>query len=327
MADKSPYLLCAYIIAYTLSILGNSLVCYMILKYPNIRNTTNLLLCSLAVTDLLSSISGSIVLLFQYKAIEHPTGFSGDVMCRALTSGTITYIAIQISEITLMVLAVDRYFSVCFPLASKFRIKRQHLKYVVATIWLVGVATYSQYIVVTRGDKGLPCYDDYPSEEAGIAIALVDFSMYCAIPLLIFIFCYSSIVIAIWRPKMTQTSEMNVERRKRQVKTTRILLTVTFFFCVCVVPLYISLLTEVISTNSFELSYTVYLFLLHLHATVNPFIYIFQSSQFRAAFRTLLRRHAVAPASENSTDNARQASSGRVRSIKTIEVQGASEQN
>ena len=279
------FLLAAYIIVYGFSIIGNSLVCYVIVRYPRIRNTTNLLLLSLALADLLSSTSGCIVLSFQYKYRSnsnftgnenvHPTGAEGDALCRALTSGTISYIAIQISELTLMVIAVDRYFSICFPLKSKLRIKKHQLKYIVPTLWIFGTVTYSQYIVVTiSGEKGLPCEDNYPSDTTGKIIATVDFTMYCAIPLLIFTFCYCSILKAIWRPKISDALDRTCRRRKTQLKTTRILFTVTFFFCICVVPNYMDLLVQVYSAHAYELEYSVWLFLLHMHAAVTDLKHI-----------------------------------------------------
>ena len=295
-------LLIGYSVIYTLGILGNGLVCYVIKKYQSMRNVTNFLLLNLAMSDFLSSFTGCLVLLFQYKVISHPTGRLGDIFCKFLTSGTISYVSIQISELTLCVIAIDRYFAICHPLKSKYRLKKEYLKVLLPSLWLFGIATYSQYIAVTRGNHGLPCYDGYPSEAAGITIAVVDFTMYCAIPLLVFLFSYLSIGVAIWKPKIIDVAmTANNGRRRRQVKTTRILISVTILFCICVVPSYVHLLYQVITSNKFTLKYNFYLFLLHMHSSVNPFIYILRSEQFQRAFRNIYRwRNHLTVVSDNS---------------------------
>uniref|UniRef100_A0A915CPU9 G-protein coupled receptors family 1 profile domain-containing protein n=1 Tax=Ditylenchus dipsaci TaxID=166011 RepID=A0A915CPU9_9BILA len=104
---KTVFLL-SYLTVFLTSISGNSLVVYVVLTSKNMQTVTNIFITNLAAADLLVCIT-SLWLTPVYTYIGH--WIWGDWLCYGLPlfQGT----SIFISTLTLMSIALDRYFVIC----------------------------------------------------------------------------------------------------------------------------------------------------------------------------------------------------------------------
>ena len=125
-----------YISIAVVAVVGNVLVCFAILSNRSLRRKpTNLLLLSLAVSDLLTA---AIAMPFDIESLFRQGGWKhGAVMCVAFL--TVYLITVPTSILTLLAISVDRYQSLRDPLSrfrrAQFMTQRKALL-VIGLIWL-----------------------------------------------------------------------------------------------------------------------------------------------------------------------------------------------
>ena len=125
-----------YISIAVVAVVGNLLVCFAILTNRSLRRKpTNLLLLSLAVSDLLTA---AIAMPFDIESLFRQGGWKhGAVMCVAFL--TVYLITVPTSILTLLAISVDRYQSLRDPLSrfrrAQFMTQRKALL-VIGLIWL-----------------------------------------------------------------------------------------------------------------------------------------------------------------------------------------------
>ena len=62
------------------------------------------------------------------KAFTHPEGAAGSEVCRMLTSGNFAWVGAASSSITLVAVAVERYYAVMGPLGSNGKLTKRRVK-------------------------------------------------------------------------------------------------------------------------------------------------------------------------------------------------------
>ena len=62
------------------------------------------------------------------QTFTHPDGAAGKALCRLLTGGTLGWLGGASSAFTLVVIAVERYFAVMYPLGNKGRLTKRKLQ-------------------------------------------------------------------------------------------------------------------------------------------------------------------------------------------------------
>ena len=114
-----------------LSLLGNTAVILCVYKVPSMRTFTNILVCNAAFADLLITLVPN---LHEVIDIVYYRGdwILGGFMCSFLYM--CIYLSVSATVLTLIVITIDRYFSVIVPY-KKF-MKLSDLPRVVALIWL-----------------------------------------------------------------------------------------------------------------------------------------------------------------------------------------------
>ena len=87
----------------------------------------NYLLVNLAVADILYAgfIAPDVLLSL---TSTHPEGMVGTVLCKLLTGGQVAWIAAASSIVTLVAIAVERYYAVVYPLGNKGQLTERTLK-------------------------------------------------------------------------------------------------------------------------------------------------------------------------------------------------------
>ena len=137
--SEDSFLNGGFIIAFTISVLinlfGNILVCFVVLKFRDMRVPMNYLLVNLAVSDMMVGFFMSPRFVFS-RALNHPRGTLGDYFCKILTGDSFAWTGALASDVTLVCIAVERYLSIRFPYSNKKRLTTRKLKYVIPLCWV-----------------------------------------------------------------------------------------------------------------------------------------------------------------------------------------------
>ncbi|XP_044154542.1 melanopsin [Bufo gargarizans] len=196
--DHVHYTIGAVILAVGITgTLGNLLVIYAFCRSRSLRSPANIFIINLAITDFCMSITQAPVF---FAASLHKRWIFGEKGCELYAfCGALFGIT---SMITLMVIAVDRYFVITRPLASIGMMSKKRAVLILLGVWLYSLAWslppffgWSAYV-----PEGLltSCTWDYVTFTPSVrAYTMLLFCFVFFIPLFVIIYCYIFIFKAI----------------------------------------------------------------------------------------------------------------------------------
>ncbi|KAL7056700.1 hypothetical protein AAHC03_020571 [Spirometra sp. Aus1] len=184
-----------YAAMFIAGLIGNFAVLLIVLRNRHMRSVTNIFICNLSVADLLATIFVEPLTLLQNIFIEWRWG---DTTCWCVPY--LQGISVCASSLTLLVIALDRYLAICFPMRKLIR--RTLAKKLIVVIWIISAILFIPWAVhykVTVSEGVNVCHELWPSETAErfFFLGIVTILVYTA-PLLIMAFCYISIILKIW---------------------------------------------------------------------------------------------------------------------------------
>lgn len=300
-------------VLFLVSVIGNALVCIVIIKRKDMRGVTNLLLFNMALSDLLSTVF--FVPWAIAKEISPISWPLGDFMCRA--PPVIASVSVSVSVYSMLALAVERYQAVVSPFnfrASRDSHRRAFL--LMIGIWLVGCAIATPQAVVITTLEIPPvtyCLEDWSGsggEEGSRAYIVVIFVVLFAIPLVVICGSYSVIMRKLWQPdnfmaaqsksqdtrfeEQGSPNKLKIHGANMKRKTTYMLITVIVVFMICMLPFQILVLVahfrlDLVLSEAFSISAKVAVVLATCSMASNPFIYSFFSEKFRRAFADVFK--------------------------------------
>ncbi len=91
------------------------------------RTPMNYLLVNLAIADILYA-AFIVPDVFLSLTSTHPDGMIGTVLCKLVTGGTVAWIGAISSVVTLVAIAIERYYAVVYPLGNKGKLTKGKLK-------------------------------------------------------------------------------------------------------------------------------------------------------------------------------------------------------
>lgn len=233
---KSPSEMIGKIIVNALLLLastsGNIAVIVILMKNKRFNVPTNeLYIISLAFADL-------IVALF-YIPVNVLTDYFkglwllGPVGCKLLNYIRLT--AITNVELTLVAIAVDRYFAICRPLWHNKSADRT--RKVIIGLWLLSALLMSPYLYILRettftflDDKLTAhfCLRNYGSYTFKIIVVVFQFTALYIIPLSIVIISYGKVALRI---RASITTSRNIMRKKQRAVICVVVITLVFIVC------------------------------------------------------------------------------------------------
>ena len=82
---------------------------------------------NLAVADILFAafIAPSVILRLK---LNHPGGVTGTILCKFLTGGNVAWVGGIASVVTLVAIAIERFYAVMHPLDSSGKLTKRKLK-------------------------------------------------------------------------------------------------------------------------------------------------------------------------------------------------------
>jgi hypothetical protein len=87
----------------------------------------NYILVNLAIADMMVALFMAPRHIF-LRAFTHPSGETGDYLCKFLTGGNFMWVGGAASSFCLVAIAVERYYAIVYPHLEKGRITRKKLK-------------------------------------------------------------------------------------------------------------------------------------------------------------------------------------------------------
>ncbi|XP_039672959.1 trace amine-associated receptor 13c-like [Perca fluviatilis] len=291
-----------HIFLYSISLLTvalNLLVIISVSHFRQLHTPTNILLLSLAVSDLLV---GLVVMLGEILQ-KTSCWFLGDLVCTLYTYVTVI---IPVSSVGDMVLiSVDRYVAICDPLHYSIRITVNRVKLCVCLCWLCSVS-YSFLFVkdeLTQPGRYKSCHG-----ECVLVIdyftGVIDVVLCFIVPVTVIIALYLRVfVVAVSQARamrshitaVTLQHLVTPKAKKSELKAARTLGVLVVVFLLCFCPYYSVSLAGDSFVNASSASYV--LFVCQFNSCLNPVIYAFFYPWFRKAFKLIVTLQILQPGS------------------------------
>nr|XP_057913882.1 growth hormone secretagogue receptor a [Doryrhamphus excisus] len=289
---------------------GNVMTILVVSRYRDMRTTTNLYLCSMAVSDLLIFLCMPLDL---YRMWRYRPWRLGDALCKLFqfVSESSTYSTI----LSITALSVERYVAICFPLRAKALVTKRRVRGLILLLWgvallsagpvfvMVGVErddVYGLDVNHTRAalDRRFPgdtreCKMTRYAVESGLMGAMVWLSsMFFFAPVFCLTVLYSLIGRRLWqRHHQTNISSSVAHRDRSHRQTIKMLVVVVLAFVLCWLPFHVCRYLQFRSLNApspllsalSEHCSFVSVVLFYLSAAINPILYNTMSWKYRGA--------------------------------------------
>ncbi|NXH11296.1 NMUR2 protein, partial [Bucco capensis] len=291
-----------YTLIFVVGVVGNSLVCLVILKHQNMKTPTNYYLFSLAISDLLVLLFGMPLEVYEMWS-NYPFLF-GPVGCYLKTALFETVCFASILSVTTV--SVERYIAILHPFRAKLESTRKRALRTIVVLWLLSVLfalpnTGIHGIVLQYFPNGTlvpgsaTCTVVMPMWIYNCIVQITSLLFY-VLPMGVISVLYYLMGLRLKGDKSLEVEEMtvNVQRPSRK-SVTKMLSVLVMVFAICWAPFHVDRLffsfvvewTEPLA-NVFNLIHVVSGVFFYLSSAVNPIIYNLLSQRFRMAFLSVI---------------------------------------
>lgn len=278
------------------AVTGNFLLIFIIIKRRETRTLTGFLFVNMAVADLIVAFFVlPATMSTPFTGSKWLTGLFGDISCKGVYF--VFHVTIAASILSLMVMAIDRYLAVLFPLQNFTTFRRPKLLTLV--IWLVSVIVMVPAAVLWTVDRQGICLAEFAvfgtDETQGMrGFYLYLFLLLYVTPLSVISVLYGLVCLKLCRRKMPGlvTSETERLRGATKRKVVRTLIIITAVFAVCWLPTQAyhlifgfhfrlhTQLPQIVMYMCFWLG--------HTNSAFNPWLYMLLTDKFRRALRDFI---------------------------------------
>lgn len=290
-----------YSLIIVLSLAGNSAIGVIFYKTPSLRKAINYLIINMAMSDLISPFITVPWLLVRFytSPVDHWLigGPLGQALCKLIVY--VQAVSYGVSCQSLVLIAVDRFVSVVFPLRSTV-ISRKLFPFVITATWIIALAFYSPWLnsakVVEEKRRSI-CSAMKISDQIKswqIAEAITNYVI-IIITIVLLVILYSIIVIKLKQQARPGEQSNNAEKKraKRNRKVLRMACAIVLAFSLCCVPMltigFMSLFPKIMSSCGFPIFVDIAIFMYHVNCAVNPIICLISSSNYRQNLKRLLK--------------------------------------
>ena len=291
-----------YCLIITVSLVANSFIVMIVYKTPNLRKPINFFIANMASSDLLFPMSWIPMRLSDLHTNSFLIGGKlGQALCKLFPF--FGHVSIVVSIQNLILIAVDRFGAVVFPLRSPL-IRSKLCPFFILATWIVAVAFDSPYLFtleLVEYPEGTGCYIEWEKvfgESSSFAsFLLAYFILFIYIPVLLLVILYSIIVIKLKTQahpgEQSANSQQQRDRRNRNVLQMSIAIVTVFVLC------WLPNATNYFITHyqdrsthfscSFKIYYEVTSYMITAYCAINPIICFMFSSNYRKALKRLIK--------------------------------------
>ncbi|XP_034064649.1 C-X-C chemokine receptor type 1 [Gymnodraco acuticeps] len=308
-----------FLVVFFLSVVGNSVVVYVVCYMNKGRTSTDIYLMHLAMADLLFSLT------LPFWAVNAHFGWIfGNFLCKLLSG--FQEASVYSGVFLLVCISMDRHFAIVR--ATRVQPSKHWLvKVVCSLVWLVA-GMLSLPVVIQKESMHADelnhsiCYENLTGESSDhwrVSMRVMRHTLGFFLPLVMMAVCYGWIVVKLFHT-----------RNQQKHKAIHIILAVVLAFVVCWLPYNITVLIDTlirggtIPLKSCETHYIVEV-MLHvtqvmafLHCAVNPVLYAFVGEKFRNQFLSALHKHGIiSKRLQRAYRRGTESSAGSIRSRNT----------
>ncbi|XP_053087834.1 trace amine-associated receptor 1-like [Pangasianodon hypophthalmus] len=282
-----------------ITVIGNLLVIITVVHFRQLRTSTNYLILSLAVADLL--VGGIVMPPSMIRSVE-TCWYLGSTFCKIHSSLDVTVCTASI--LNLCIISLDRYYAVCHPLLYHSKMTPNTIRFMITVCWGISAALGFGMIFLELNILGNEefYYNTFLCEGACMVFqakaAAVVFPVLCFyIPAVIMLCVYVKIFRTAQRQAraiqstnvQTKTAEEKSTISKSERKATKTLAIIVGVFLTSWVPFFICNCLDPFTGYSIPpILFDLFLWVGYFNSTCNPIVYAFFYSWFRHAFRVIL---------------------------------------
>ncbi|CAH3196430.1 unnamed protein product [Porites evermanni] len=288
---------------FIVSLVANSLIVIIVYKTPNLRKPINFFIANMASSDLLHPI----FLVPWNLLVLHGTnslvigGQLGQALCKLAPFFTIVSYTVSIQNLVLI--AVDRFGAVVFPLRSPL-IRSKLCPFFILATWIVAVTVNSPDLFtfeLVESPEEFWCDMEWEKvfrESSSYAsFVLAYYSLFTYIPVLLLVTLYSIIVIKLKTQahpgEQSAYSQQQRDRRNRNVLQMSIAIVTVFVLCWLPYSINFLILQYQNRSSPFSCSFWIYdvvtVFMANMYCVINPIICFMFSSNYRKALKRLIK--------------------------------------
>ena len=291
----------AYCLVFLVSLAGNTVIGIIVYKTKTMRKPINFFIVNMAISDLLLLIwwiPREIQLLYIDSWLID--GLLGQGLCKVVYF--LSVVSLNVSIQSLVLIAVDRFGAVVYPLRSPLISSKLCSFFILAT-WIVAMAIYSPYLLAFKLVEDLErrrvCIVDLNEvfgEYSSFGIYFVSHTVvFGFIPFVVIAILYIIIYLKLKSQKSPGVQSVNAgqQRQQRERNVLKMAIAIVLGFGVCFLPFCISwiliLFASDMSSCGFQYFYSVAFFLAHANCAINPCICFIFSGNYREGLKTLFR--------------------------------------
>ncbi|XP_034042411.1 trace amine-associated receptor 8a-like [Thalassophryne amazonica] len=296
----SQGLIVVQIVLFSISLLMvvlNLLVIISVSHFRQLHVPSNLLLLSLAVSDLLVGLA-----MMPGESLKQTScWFLGDFMCSL--GLFVSFIVVSASVGNMVLISIDRYVAVCHPLHYQTRVTVRRVSLCICVCWSCSVLYGCVFVMEDLIEPGRfnICYG-----ECVIVInyiyGTVDLIMAFILPITVIVVLYGRVfVVAVSQARavrchvtaVTHKQSMKVNVMKSEMKAAKTLGVVIVVFLITLFPYYCFALTVEDSLSSPAASF--FICLMYFNSCLNPVIYALFYPWFRKAIKLIITFQILQP--------------------------------
>ena len=292
-----------YCLIIIVSLVANSLIVILVCKTPNLKKPINYFIANMALSDLLYPIFWIPRNLSELHTNDLflIDGQLGQALCKLVPFFAAVSFTVSIQN--LILIAVDRFGAVVFPLRSAL-IRYKLCPFFILATWIVAVAVNSPDLFtleLVEYLEGTGCVMEWEKAfgEASSfeSFILAYYILFIYIPVLLLVILYSIIVIKLKTQvhpgEQSANTQQQRNRRNRNVLQMSIAIVTVFVFCwLPNVNNFLIIYYQDSSTLfscSFWLYFVVTVYMANAYCAINPVICFMFSSNYRKALKRLIK--------------------------------------
>ncbi|XP_078254810.1 melanocortin receptor 5-like [Rhinoraja longicauda] len=262
-----------------ISLLENILVIAAIIKNRNLHSPMHFFVCSLAVADMLVSVSNAwetiVMSLLKHRHLVVKDSFVKQVD-NVFDSMICT--SVVASMCSLLAIAVDRYITIFYALRYHQIMSAKRAAAIIAGIWVLCISCGIIFI--------------HYSESATVIICLVTF-FFLMLLLMASLYIHMFLLARSHAKRIAAMSSFNSIHQQASMKGAITLTILLGIFIICWAPFFLHLILMISCPGNlycvcFMSHFNLYLILIMCNSIIDPLIYAFRSQEMRKTFREII---------------------------------------